>query len=70
MPNSNRESIPCEPSAMAEDLVRALRALKGPRALADLRRALREFDLDAATTLAISSRVVELQEQSETLDAA
>jgi hypothetical protein len=70
MPNPCPESVPCEASAMAEDLVRALRALEGDRALADLRRALREFDLDAATMLAISSRVVELQEQTETLDAA
>ena len=70
MSNPSPESIPCEPGAMAEDLVRALRAVKGRRALADLRRALREFDLDAETTLAISSRVVEHQEQTETLDAA
>jgi len=55
---------------MAEDLVRALRAVKGTRALSDLRRALRELDLDAGTMLAISSRVVELQEETQTLDAA
>jgi hypothetical protein len=55
---------------MAEDLVRALRALEGRRALADLRRALREFDLDAGTMLAISSRVLELQDQTEPLEAA
>ena len=39
MSNPSPESIPCEAGAMAEDLVRALRALKGRRALADLRRA-------------------------------
>jgi hypothetical protein len=55
---------------MAEDLVRALRAVKGRRALADLRRALRELDLDAGTMLAISSRLMELQDQTESLDAA
>ena len=70
MPNPCPESVPCEPGAMAEDLVRALRALKGRRALADLRRALREFDLDAGTMLAISSRVLELQDQTEPQEAA
>jgi hypothetical protein len=34
MSNPSRESVPCEPGAMAEDLVRALRALEGRRALA------------------------------------
>ena len=70
MSNQSPESVRCEPAAMAEDLVRALRAVKGTRALSDLRRALRELDLDAGTMLAISSRVVELQEETQTLDAA
>jgi len=70
MPKPSPESVPCEAGAMAEDLVRALRALRGRRALADLRRALRELDLDAETMLAISSRVIELQEQTGSLDAA
>ena len=70
MSNQSPESVRCEPDAMAEDLVRALRAVKGTRAVSDLRRALRELDLDAGTMLAISSRVVELQEETQTLDAA
>jgi len=39
MSNQSPESVRCEPAAMAEDLVRALRAVKGTRALSDLRRA-------------------------------
>ena len=70
MSNQSPESVRCEPAAMAEDLVRALRAVKGTRALSDLRRALRELDLDAETMLAISSRVVELQEETQTQGAA